>query len=490
MKSGTPRRFQVIPARAKISVARIFAIAAFVFVLAVWALAQSEGPGSTGEWSELSTSTVTELIVAILVTMLLNSLSVAAETSADLLRPAHVKHLRDKDERQGAKLQRVLDQEVTYVAACKLSSDLARLLIFLFVLGLSPGVVRLLGWPLNFTNTLLAALLLMIPVAIVNLIFEMVPRSYASLHPHAVAERLFWFMRLAAIVFSIPAGLVTTLANLITARFGGRASLASVNLAEEEIKTIAESAEETGEIETGEKEMLHSVFEFTDTVAREVMTPRVDIDALPLSSSTDAVADLIRTSGHSRIPLFEQTDDQIVGIVHAKDLFLAMLDGKAAAVRDLMRPAIFVPENKNLHELLAEMRGSRSQMVIVQDEFGGTAGIVTIEDIVEELVGDIVDEYDVEEPEIIPAEDGWMADGKTHIDDLNDEIGSEFSSEEFDTVGGFVFGLFGRQPKPNEQISVDGFRFIVATTDGRRIQKLKIERLPENPGTPREEVHS
>jgi len=419
------------------------------------------------------------LIVVILMVIVLNGFCVAAEAALELLKPMHVRHMREKDDRHGQRLQSLLDNRQTYVAACKLGSDLSRLIIFLLVLLLAPGVVASLHWTPDYLTVIGTAVLVMIPVGLLNLVCELVPKSYAALHPHGVSLKLYGFIRVAKFFFSIPAQMATGVANLFTARFGGRASFAVQNQAEEEIKTIVESAQETGEIEVDEKELLHSVFEFSDTVAREVMTPRVDIDAMPVTSSAQDVMNLIRESGHSRIPLFEQTDDQIVGIVHAKDLLMAMLNDNKPNVRELMRPALFVPENKNLHELLTEMRATRSQMAVVQDEFGGTAGIVTIEDIVEELVGEIVDEYDVEEPEIIAVETGWLCDGRTHIDDLNDEIGSQFSSEEFDTVGGLVFGLFGRQPKPAEEIVADGYSFTVAVTDGRRINKLMIQKLPE-----------
>lgn len=426
------------------------------------------------------------LVLILLAIFLLNAMFVAAETAVDLLKPMHVKHIKEKDERRTRHIQKLFDNRVTYVAACKIGSDLALLLVALVILLLSPGVVEWLAsaypntWSLSWQNIALVWLLMMIPIGMLNLIVELVPRSYASLHPHGTALRLYRFIQLATI-FHFPAKIATTVAELLTARFGGRASFTLQNQAEEEIKNIVESAQESGEIEIDEKELLHSVFEFTDTVAREVMTPRVDIDAMPVSSTPQQIMELVKQSGHSRIPIFEETDDQIVGIIHAKDLLMAMLNGQGQNLRSLMRPAIFVPENKNLHELLAEMRSTRSQMAVVQDEFGGTAGIVTIEDIVEELVGDIVDEYDIEEPEVIQvSEECWLADGKTHIDDLNDEIKSNFSSEEFDTVGGMVFGLFGRQPKQNESISSDGYLFTVAQTDGRRIHKLRIEKLPES----------
>ncbi|MFM7743886.1 MAG: rod shape-determining protein, partial [Verrucomicrobiota bacterium] len=175
--------------------------------------------------------------------------------------------------------------------------------------------------------------------------------------------------------------IVTGVASLVAARFGGRATFTITNQTEEEIKTLVESGEESGEIEMEERNLLHSVFEFTDTVAREVMTPRVDLDAMPVTSAPAAVAEVIKESGHSRIPLYEETDDQIVGIVHAKDLYMALLNGHEPNLRELMRQPLFVPENKDLHELLSEMRAARSQMAVVQDEFGGTAGLVTIEEI-------------------------------------------------------------------------------------------------------------
>jgi putative hemolysin len=480
-------------ARIEPSVIRALAALGVVFALIGFAFAQAPKSGGPVDGIDVNSAIGWPVFILILlVIIVVNGAAVAAEAATDLLRPIHVKHLREKSEKEALRLQTLLDGRVGFVAACRLSSDLARLVIFLLVLAVSPGITRRFGYEPTYPNVLAAAFLTMIPVGLFNLVFELVPRSYAVLHPHGTAGRLYAFIRAASLVLSVPAAMATGLANVIAGRFGGKASFAIANQAEEEIKTIVASAEESGEIEVDEREMLHSVFEFSDTIAREVMTPRVDIDALPVGCTHEQVMDLIQGSGHSRIPLYEQTDDQIVGIIHAKDLFMAMLSDQERPVRTLMRPATFVPENKNLHELLAEMRAQRSQLVVVQDEFGGTAGIVTIEDIVEELVGDIVDEYDVEEPGIIPVEGGWMADGKTRIDELNEQIGAEFDSEEFDTVGGYVFGLFGRQPKLGEEIGSDnGFLFKVAETDGRRILKLQIRQVFIEPdASEREESNS
>lgn len=414
--------------------------------------------------------------------IVLNALFVAAETAVELLRPMHVRFVRETQSGAADKLQKLLDAAPRYAAAMSLARQISWICMVVVCFTLAPNALQFLssqfGWE-STTATLVASwLMVMAPVGFIDLIAgNLIPKSFAVLHPTRVANALFGFIRISSLLFAPLSAVVIGAAGLFTARFGGKASFTIENQAEQEIKTIVESANVSGEIEAEEKELLHSVFEFTDTVAREVMTPRVDLDAMPVKSDPTDVMRVIQESGHSRIPLFEDSDDQIVGIIHAKDLFMAMVNKKAPNLRTLMRPALFVPENKALHELLAEMKLHRTQMAIVQDEFGGTAGIVTIEDIVEELVGDIVDEYDVEEPEIQASENGWLVDGKTHVDDVNREISSEISSDDFDTIGGYVFGLFGRQPAEGEFIDADGFRFCIAETDGRRLAKLRIEKL-------------
>jgi putative hemolysin len=433
-----------------------------------------EVPG--GAWS---------LLILLLALQALNGLFVAAETSVALLRPMHVKHLKDKGEKRGLKLQALLDGQNVYAAACQLGSRLSHVAILFVTMFLAASVAPwMASWvapwftwdPEKFGTVLgVAAILLVFPILPMTLTIEHGFRVYSVVHPHGVALSLHMFAVIASAILRLPAHWYTGFAKLISARLS-KAELAVANRTEQEIKTLVESAEESGEIEAEEKKLLHSVFEFTDTVAREVMTPRVDMDAMPITSDLTEVMKLVHESGHSRIPIFEGTDDQIVGIVHAKDLLMAT-SGRAPSLRSLIRPAYFVPENKPLQELLKEMRVNRSQMAVVQDEFGGTAGVVTIEDIVEELVGEIVDEYDVEEPDVVAVENGWSVDGRMHMDDLNSEIGSEFDSEEFDTVGGLVFGTFGRQPKVRESVDIDGYRFTVVHTDGRRVNRLMVERL-------------
>ncbi|MBX3118587.1 MAG: HlyC/CorC family transporter [Fimbriimonadaceae bacterium] len=416
----------------------------------------------------------------LVVLMIVNALFVAAESALDVLRPVHIRLMKDVSEQKAARLQDLIEDQEAYLARCSLGNQVVRLVIVFAALILAPGVLSLMqnrfGWAENYPNLLWSAALIMLPVGLVHVIIaELIPKSFAETRPMLVLPLLYRFIKLPAAFFALPAAFMTGAAQLITKRFGGKASFNVPNAAEEEIKTIVESAQETGEINSDERELLHSVFEFTDTVAREIMTPRVDLDAMPVTSDPSEVVKMIHDTGHSRIPLYEESDDQIVGIIHAKDLFLSMTNGGNPTLRTLTRPALFVPENKKLYELLKEMRLARSQLAIVQDEFGGTAGIVTIEDIVEELVGDIVDEYDVDVPDVQEYEGGWLVAGKANIDDVSHAISVELETEEFDTIGGYVFGLFGRQPKQDESIVANGMRFAIAETDGRRIVQLKVE---------------
>jgi putative hemolysin len=398
----------------------------------------------------------------------------AAEVAIANLRPHHTLHEREKGNPQATRLERLYRDRSRIVAACTFGGQVASL--GLFLVGLIPAMsispmIRDFFHVSETTSLILAAAVVWTPVLLMNLLVgDIFARSYSSMHPARVALRLQNFIGLFTILFAGPAKLVAQFGDILAVRFGGRKSENGYSQSEEEILNLAASASAEGEIEEEEHDLLKSVFEFGDSVVREVMTPRTDLDALPINSSLDKVAALIETSGHSRIPLYEGSDDQIVGIIHAKDLLKAQRSKRAVTLRSLMRQPLTVPESRGLQDVLGEMRQKRTEMAIVLDEFGGTAGIVTVEDIIEELVGEIRDEYDDEEEAIIREEDHYRVDGKTHIDDVADEMGVTIDSDEFDTIGGYVFGLFGREPDVNEVIEEAGLKFKVLATENRRIQ--------------------
>ncbi|MDQ4095285.1 MAG: hemolysin family protein [Actinomycetota bacterium] len=240
-----------------------------------------------------------------------------------------------------------------------------------------------------------------------------------------------------------------------------------------------DSSDDEDEIEEEERELIHSVFEFGDTLVREVMVPRTDMVVVKSDATLVDALDTITNAGYSRIPIYEGDTDNIVGVLYAKDLLKRSVsrDDKTK-VSVLGRAPLFVPEQKKVSDLLREMQHARIHMAIVVDEYGGTAGLVTIEDLIEEIVGEIVDEYDQEEPLVEPLEgDSIRVSARLPIDEVNELLGVELPHEEWDTVGGLVFGLTGRVPSPGERISYDSLEFQTERVTGRRIQKVVIRKV-------------
>jgi CBS domain containing-hemolysin-like protein len=246
---------------------------------------------------------------------------------------------------------------------------------------------------------------------------------------------------------------------------------------EEEIKSIIEVAESEDVIEAEEAEMIHSIFEFGDTVVREVMVPRPDMVCAEDDASLEEVLDLALRHGFSRIPVIKDNIDNIVGIAYAKDAVKRLRNGskKAKKAADVAREALFVPESKKVSELLREMQLKKMHMAIVVDEYGGTAGLVTMEDVLEEIVGEISDEYDQEEPSVEQVDEQTLrVSGRLSIDELNEQLRLHLPNEEWDSVGGLVGGTLGRVAVEGDMVKVDGIAFEVEKTKGRRIEKVLV----------------
>jgi CBS domain containing-hemolysin-like protein len=249
-------------------------------------------------------------------------------------------------------------------------------------------------------------------------------------------------------------------------------------LTEKELQAIIEESEEEGIINEGEGEMLHSIFEFGETIVREVMVPRTDMVSCSTAASFDELLTAIITSGHSRMPIFEGTNDRIVGVVYAKDLLKFWGRGPGEVeIAKVMRDPYFVPETKNIEELLQEFRTKRVHMAIAIDEYGGTSGLITIEDLIEEIVGDIQDEYDLEEEWLQEEADGaLLVDGRLNIEELEEHFATTVPRDRFDTVGGYLFNLFGHVPKEGEEVRDGDLVMTVVESDERKIRKARVRR--------------
>jgi CBS domain containing-hemolysin-like protein len=230
-------------------------------------------------------------------------------------------------------------------------------------------------------------------------------------------------------------------------------------------------------LESDRRKMIRGVVEFGETTVKEVMVPRVDALLLPANLPKDELLSRIACSEHSRFPVYRDTIDNIIGIVYVKDLFKKLIDNSGFEITDVLRKPFFVPESKHIDGLLREFQRRRVHIAVVVDEYGGVSGIVCMEDILEEIIGDIQDEFDHEREEIIDlGGDSWLCDARFNLEDLAEVIGVELPADDFDTLGGFVFDLFGRIPVRYEKVSFNNLDFVVQEIDGRKINTIKITR--------------
>jgi len=255
-------------------------------------------------------------------------------------------------------------------------------------------------------------------------------------------------------------------------------------MTEDELKTWVEADEEPGSLEREERQMIYSIFQFGETMAREIMVPRLDMLALDVETDLNTAAQSFLDSGYSRVPVYDDSVDDILGLLYAKDL-LHVMNGQPSQptrLRELLRPAYFVPETKKADELLAEMQAQRIHMAIVVDEYGGVAGLVTLEDIVEEIIGEIQDEYDKAEESLYQAigPDEFLFLGRIDIDDFNQLMDTRIPKDEADTLAGYLYDRLGRVPQGGEKIEVEGLELIVEQVSGRRIRRVRVCRIPQN----------
>ncbi len=330
----------------------------------------------------------------------------------------------------------------------KLQPALGTTVTFLIVLAVVPLTWfltdALSGWNLGASLLFMAIVLL--------LLVDVLPRRIGSLRPASIAYKLS-FPLTAAVWFGLMAG------DLIT------------DFDDEDITEDHQAAD------AEERELILSVLEFTDTIVREVMVPRTDMVTISGQASTDDAVDLVLSSGRSRIPVTGDGVDHVLGVLFWRDL-LELFDRELPPklTREVCHDPYFVPETKPISELLKEMQANQQHMAIVVDEFGGTAGIVTIEDLIEEIVGEIADEFDDEEPMVVEIDGEFLVDARLGVDDLAALVGKDLPSDEWDTVGGLVLELAGRVPEEGERFDHDGLTFTTTEVQGRRVARVRVGR--------------
>lgn len=336
------------------------------------------------------------------------------------------------------------------------------------------GWMITLGLDMQVANVIAPIIITLIVSYFSIVVGELVPKRIALADTEGVSKRVAGFMRAFGRVVKPLVWVTSKSANGLSRLFHIKSADERQNVSEDEIRYMVSDADELTE---QEKSMIHEIFDLGDTVAREVMVPRVDMCALADTQTCAEVLQEMRKTGYSRIPIYHEDVDRIVGIAHIKDLITPIVDDNASSksVATYLRDADFVPESKDIIPLLSEMQTSHEQMVIVVDEYGGTAGLVTVEDIVEEVVGEIEDEFDPDNKYLTQLGDReWLVDGRYSIDDAIALGWPLEESDEYETIAGFIFDIADGVPTPGQVLTHEGWRFRVQTMRGRRISLLRV----------------
>lgn len=405
-------------------------------------------------------------IIAVVVMIAFAALLAAAETAITRVSTARAEALVEEGRRGAKVLRTLIDQRERVLNP-----------LLLVVLGCQLGAATIVAvlvdrrWGTEALVGVFAFQLLFVYV-----VAEAVPKSWSLAHPDRSATAIAPIARLVSSIAPL-----RWIANGVVRIFGASTTEdPHGDVAEEELLALAEEAAASEAIDEDERRLIEHIITFGDTVVKEVMVPRPDMVALDTDCLVRSAIEIVILNGYSRVPVYSESIDDIVGIVHSKDLLRAGQDERTGElVTSLMREPRFVPESKRIAELLREMQGEKFHMAIVIDEYGGTAGLVTLEDLIEEVVGEIVDEFDVEQP-MIEQVDGvrLRVNGRVPLDDLEELLGRELPEGDWSTVGGLIFNSLGHVPAVGEICEVDGHRFLVERVQGRRIARVMVTPAP------------
>src|SRR5579884_686939 len=418
-------------------------------------------------------------LILLIAMLILCGIASAAETALTSVSRIKLKNMVEEGDQRAAEVERLLAQPNTFLTTILIVNNVS------VIIASSMATVL----ALRFSATLGELISTLVTSLVVLIFCEITPKTAAVQNPLRWARAFVGPVKAAAWILHPLVWALSAITSFFVRIMGGQMIHRGPFVTEEELRLLVTVGEEEGVLEEEETEMIHSIFGFADTRVREVMVPRIDMVTLESDATVNEAIDLAMQGGFSRIPVFEESIDNIIGVLYTKDMLKQLREGHATyPVRDLVRPAYFVPETKKLDDLLREIRQRRTHMAIVVDEYGSVAGLVTIEDLVEEIVGDIRDEYDHEEnvyEEITP--DEYIVDAKISINDFNDLMETELDNEDYDTVGGFLYAQLDKIPVVGDTITFENLKFTVLATKGRRITKVRVQReqpQQQNPPLP------
>lgn len=409
-------------------------------------------------------------VLVFLILLALSSLFTAAQVALAAVNKYRFKSLVSELNSKTVHVARLLDNPGKLFSTLLIADTLAN--ITAVVLGTS-FAVQLWGERWGITG---AVIILSLLVAVFG---ETLPRTLAQSKPEDTILKLGRFIYLAMVLLYPLVILLNMISGLFARIWGAEQTTPENGLTEQEIISIVAAVQEGGIIQQEETSMIHGVFEFTDTVVRDVMVPRPDIVAVAADISLTDLAEVIKEEQFSRIPVYEENIDNIMGVVHIKDIMEALLEEKGSfRLLDYLRQPFFVPETKKVNELFRSMQKEKTHMAVVLDEYGSTAGLVTLEDLIEEIMGDIQDEHDTEEPELLNVDANTVEiNGSMRIDELNEELGLDLHCEEAETIGGLVFAELDRVPLEGDQVVLGELELTVLEMIGHRIERIRLTRI-------------
>jgi putative hemolysin len=419
-------------------------------------------------------------LVAVAALILLNGYFVAAEYALVTARRTRIQELAQKGNRRARAVLRIVADPPRFIAAMQLGVTGASLAIG----ALGEQVLARVFDPL-FASVIAFALAFLIITFLHVVVGELVPKGIALGYAERVALAVSTPVRGFFVVFKPLIWVLQRSSEVVLRALGLTPPGGEMEVySEAELKMLLSRSTEEGQLERQEQEMLYKVFDFADKEVSAVMVPRPEVVALSIEMPPEEALAAVIDSPYTRYPVYRDSLDEIVGVLHVRDLFSALVDRGIAGVQleQLLRPAHIVPETKDLAALLTEFRRTNQHLAVVVDEYGELEGIVTLEDLLEEIVGEIEDEFDLPDESIERLENGRVrVHGTFPIDDFNEQFGVSLPIEDYHTLGGLVFGMLGRAPEPGDEVEHDGIRFTVLTVEGARIERLEIELPPQEP---------
>ncbi|MEX0767353.1 MAG: hemolysin family protein [Microthrixaceae bacterium] len=404
------------------------------------------------------------LLLAIVVVMTFAAgILAAAETAITRMTRSRATALAQKDPKRGPRVLRIVENLERDLNSIYLSVNIVQTIQSALVGVLAAALFGPLGLVIG----------ILLNVLVLFVVAEAAPKTWALQHTERAALLTAPLIELMGKILRVPARALIGAANIL---LPGKGLKKGPFVTEEEILALAGEAAEHSVIEESERELIESIIHFGDTVAREIMVPRTDMVTIGADATVSELVDMAIEKGLSRFPVYGENTDDIEGVVYVKDAMRVEREGGGSTkVMDLVRPGLFVPETKPVADLLAEMQSSHNHLAVVVDEYGGTAGLATLEDLLEELVGEIHDEFDEDMPLVVHLANGEiLVNASMNVDDINDELHLALPEGNWDSVGGMVFGLLGRVAAPGDTVETEGTRIVVEVVDGRRVIRVRL----------------